>query len=251
MAAVPGRAHVFTIRILNTTSAPTARVVKLDPTGQVLEVQESQEMVELDGPNSDIWGLEWEVPAGVMRETHMAIVTALVGSLTEKHAIPADINLDMGISTAVAGTDRKILAGFLADLIPIIRRGVRRLVQAGLGEIPNLEVDGITTSVSSKTTTQGDTPLVSGTIFVAGTQVPRDIKGATVKFRIEGEPSVGVVFDRTCNIVDDVGGGWDVRLTVADTATSGTFTGEVEVTFPNGEILTSPPFTYSIRGQIA
>lgn len=247
--AVPGRVYTFAVRIPNSVSIPTGRIVQLDPTDGMFEVRAAQAMVELD-TNSDIWLQNWDVPSTVDRQTHFLHVVATVGSVNEHHFSQADIVSDTELDGAVAGTDRTTLAGMLFDLIPIMRRDLRRMIDSGLAVIPQLEVDGVITTIETTLITEGDTPLLQGRIFTQGTRVSRDITGATLRLHVLDQVSMPLIIDRVCNIVDGVAGRWDLRLDTADTTTTGGFRGEVEVTFPGGEILTTPQFIFTIQEQL-
>jgi len=111
-------------------------------------------------------------------------------------------------------------------------------------------VEGIAAVVSRVFIKTGDTPLIAFTILDSVTGQPKDITGHTLHFRARTQPGGILVFDRILTHVDSRNGQADVRLTTADTDTSGSFVAEVEETSPDGVVLSTVTFNFTVSPDL-
>lgn len=170
--------------------------------------------------------------------------TLLVGEvITAKFEV-----FDMAQFGQESGTG--ILAKSLGEILKM-RRDMRRLLDRNLPSLDVVEVEGIIVTFELEKIRVSDTPLFPFKLFEDGTQIPRDITGATVRFRASQAPSGPLAWDKLCTITDGEAGRCEVRLTAADTALAGKYDADVQVTFLDGVVLTTPKFPISIQPTVA
>jgi hypothetical protein len=101
---------------------------------------------------------------------------------------------------------------------------------------------------------QGDTsPSLIGTL-VGSAGTAQDLTSATVRFSMRTKQGIVVINRATVTVLDALAGRVRYDWLLADTATSGDFYGEFEVTFTGGAIMSFPNYknlAIRIAAQIA
>ncbi len=253
--SAPGRFYTFTLSptdlvdLQMATGTPKAAIVKIGASNAVEEIVAEQVMTLLDD-KLNTWYLRVQLPTDADLETYIMCGTVEINSLDVEFAKGVNVMTDTMLESSYAGFDITKLGGFMFQRVGKATRDIRRLLEASLAEIPQVEVEGLVVIFDTVTITQGDTPDFLFRIFNKGTRIVRDITGAVVRFTARSTPTAPLIFDKTCSLTDPIVGVCEVRLLAVDTATVGKYDAEIKVTFPDGSIITAMQFVILIRDSV-
>lgn len=253
----PGRTHTFLLSPLDipemetsiTTIAPAASVVRVTSTGGLITEQAEQSLVPLPG-TANVYTLLFPVPDDAELETFFMLGSMEVGSVLREFAKPVTIGVDALSSAAIVGADISSVGGLLLHRMNNLYRDFRRALDRVLAQVDPVEVTGVTAIFSTKIVYRNDTPTFLFQIFDDVARTAEDLTGATVTFRARQEPSLPLIFEKTCSITDALAGRCEATLTSLDTATAGLYKAEVEVVFADATRLTAVQFNLNILEDV-